>query len=118
MFKLRISNERLLHPSGLSTLEHTLTVLTSKDMFDPYRLLATVFPFRKAGKIHDGTASSFLNAMVNLDDNPDRDSTIAILSSFGGLDHKEQDKVLESPQVSVEHAIRNEESTTDAKTDD
>lgn len=53
-----------------------------------------------ASKIHDGTASSFLDAMIKLGDNPDIESVNAILSSFGDLNHQEQDTVLRSPTVS------------------
>ena len=58
-----------------------------------------------ASNKHDGTALSFLDAMVNLGDNPDMESINSILNSFGHLNHKEQDDVMQSPKVSLEHAV-------------
>ncbi|CAF9913671.1 MAG: hypothetical protein ALECFALPRED_008937 [Alectoria fallacina] len=51
-----------------------------------------------ANKIHDGTASSFLDATVNLGDKPSRDSINTLLSSFCHLDQHQQDEVMESPK--------------------
>ncbi|KAL9074440.1 MAG: hypothetical protein Q9161_002228 [Pseudevernia consocians] len=51
-----------------------------------------------ASNKHDGTALSFLDAMVNLGDNPDMESINSILNSFGHLNHKEQDEVMQSPK--------------------
>lgn len=71
-------------------------------MFSPFRLLQalrpTQMPDEIPDKIHDGTASSFLNALVNSGDNLTMDSINAILSSFSNLNHTEQDKVIESPK--------------------
>lgn len=78
----------------------------SKYLLGPYRLLETVLPSTAAGKIHDGTATSFLDAMVNLGDNPSMDSINAILSSFEDLKHEEQDKVLQNPKVSSQNVVR------------
>ena len=89
----------------------------SKYLFRPYRLLETVLPFTSASKIHDGTATSFLDAMVNLGDNPCMESINAILSSFDDLKGEEQDKVLENPKVSSEDVVqaRGREKRADAK---
>ena len=54
-------------------------------------------------RIHNGTASSFLDALVNSGDNPTMDTINAILSSFSDLNHTEQDKVIESPKVNTKH---------------
>ena len=76
-------------------------------MFSPYRLLQAVLPTQMPDgipdKIHDGTASSFLNALVNSGDNPTMGTINAILSSFGDLNDTEQDKVIESPKVNSKH---------------
>lgn len=72
----------------------------SKYLLGPYRLLETVLPSTTAGKIHDGTATSFLDAMANLGDSPNMDSINAVLSSFDDLKDEEQDKVLQNPKVS------------------
>ena len=50
-------------------------------------------------KFHDGTASSFLDVLVNSGDNLTMDTINAILSSFSDLNHTEQEKVIESPKV-------------------
>ena len=52
-----------------------------------------------ASKVHDGTASSFVDAMVKLGDNPDIKSVNALLSSFCDLNSQEQDTVMKSPRV-------------------
>ena len=76
-------------------------------MFSPYRLLQAVLPTQMPDeipdKIHDGTAPSFLDALVNSGDNPTMDKINAILSSFSDLNHSEQDKVIESPKVNSKH---------------
>lgn len=89
----------------------------SKYLFRPYRLLETVLPSTSASKIHDGTAASFLDAMVNLGDNPCMESVNAILSSFDDLKCEEQDKVLENRKVSSENIVqaRGRETRIDAK---
>lgn len=87
----------------------------TKVPFDPFRLLERVFPPRITSKIHDGTASSFLNAMVDLGGDPDLESVNAILSSFDDLKEDEQDKVIQSPIVSFAHAIHARSGDTDAK---
>lgn len=89
----------------------------SEDLFDPYRVLEMIVSFKIASKIHDGTASSFLNAMANLGDNPNMKSTNAVLSSFGDLNHTEQDKVMESPKVMFRACKSLEGLETDAKID-
>lgn len=65
-----------------------------------------IFSLKMGSKTHDGTALSFLDAMVNLGDNPDMESINATLNSFGHLNHKEQDEVMQSPKVSLEHAVQ------------
>ena len=74
-------------------------------MFSPYRLLQAVLPTHMPNEIHDGTASSFLDALVHSGDNPPMDTINAILSSFSHLNHTEQDKVIESPKVNSKHYI-------------
>lgn len=54
-----------------------------------------------AGKIHDRTASSFLAAMVNLGDKPSLDSINTVLGSLCDLDEDQQDRVMESPKVTI-----------------
>ncbi|CAD6586039.1 MAG: hypothetical protein ASARMPRED_002428 [Alectoria sarmentosa] len=51
-----------------------------------------------ANKLHNGTASSFLDAMVNLGDKPSRNSINTLLSSFCDLDEHQQDEVMENPK--------------------
>ena len=70
-----------------------------KDLSDAFSLLETFVGSRMANKIHDGTASSFLDATVNLGDKPSRDSINTLLSSFCHLDQHQQDEVMESPKV-------------------
>lgn len=53
----------------------------------------------RESKVHDGTASSFVDAMVKLGDNPDIKSVNMILSSFCDLNSQEQDAVMKSPRV-------------------
>ena len=77
----------------------------SKYLLSPYRLLETVLPSTATGKIHDGTATAFLDAMVNLGDNPSMDSINAVLSSFDDLKQEEQDKVLQNPKVSSQNVV-------------
>lgn len=89
-------------PNSSTSLEQSY----SKYLLGPYRLLETVRPSTTAGTIHDGTATSFLDAMVNLGDDPSMDSINAILSSFAELKHEEQDKVLQDPKVSSQDAVR------------
>ena len=79
--------------------------LDSKYLFIAYRKRDPVVLFMMDSKIQDGTARSFLDAMVNAGDNPNMKSINAVLDSFGKLDHEEQDKVMESPEVNLEHAI-------------
>ena len=70
-------------------------------------MLKKIFSFTTATKIHDGTAPSFLEAMVRLGENPDMKSVNTILSSFSELNHQEQEIVMESPKVylfSIIHA--------------
>ena len=78
----------------------------SKYLLGPYRLLETVIPAPTPSRIHEGTATSFLDAMVNLGDNPSMDSINAILSSFDDLKHEEQDRVLQNPKVSSQDVVR------------
>lgn len=61
-----------------------------------------------ASAIHDGTATSFLDAMVNLGDKPSMDSVNATLSSFADLKNEEQDKVLQNPKVSSQDCSQRE----------
>ena len=70
-----------------------------KDLSDALSLLETFLRSKMANKIHDGTASSFLDAMVNLGDKPSRDSINTLLSSFCDLDEHQQDEVMENPKV-------------------
>ena len=78
----------------------------AKYLLSPYRLLETVRPPMTASVIHDRTATSFLDAMVNLGDKPSMDSINAVLSSFADLKHEEQDKVMQNPKVSSQNAVR------------
>ena len=54
-----------------------------------------------ASNLHDGTASSFLDAMINLGPNPNMDTANAFLRSFGELNSQEQDAVIQSPKVNI-----------------
>ncbi len=74
-------------------------------LFIACRKRDTVVLFMMDSKIQDGTARSFLDAMINAGDNPNMKSINAVLDSFGNLDHVEQDKVMESPEVNLEHII-------------
>ena len=52
-----------------------------------------------SSKNHNGTASSFLDAIVQLGTRPDTKSVDALLESFMDLDFQEQAIVIQSPKV-------------------
>ena len=52
-----------------------------------------------ASRTRDEPVSSILDAMANSGDEPDKESSMAILSSFDNLNEEEKDTVVQDPNV-------------------